>query len=273
VAAAAVVARAAAGDRAVTVLSAERHYAELTASTQIIAELIDGADLTRPVPTCPDWTLRQLATHVGRAHRWAAEIVSTRSAEFIPFRNVPDGRIPDDPAEHVGWLHAGADRVVDAVRAAGQDQVWAFGRQRPAPFWARRMAHETAVHRADAQIAAGKAPVIDPDIAADGIDEWLIDLSGPLENEPDLRLAALDEGQSLHVHATDAPAGAGEWLIRRDQSGVQARREHGKADAAVRGGASDLLLVLMNRLPTGDHAVQVLGDPSVLSRWLAETRF
>ena len=100
-----------------------------------------------------------------------------------------------------------------------------------------------------------------------------MDLSGPLENEPDLRLAALDEGQSLHVHATDVPAGAGEWLIRRDQSGVQARREHGKADAAVRGGASDLLLVLMNRLPTGDHAVQVLGDPSVLSRWLAETRF
>jgi hypothetical protein len=41
----------------------------------------------------------------------------------------------------------------------------------------------------------------------------------------------------------------------------------------VRGGASDLLLVLMNRLPTGDHAVQVLGDPAVLSRWLAETRF
>ena len=267
------VAHAAAGDQAVTVLSAERHYAELTASTQIIGELIDGADLTRPVPTCPDWTLRQLATHVGRAHRWAAEIVSTRSAEFIPFRSVPDGRIPDDPAEHVGWLHAGAGRVVDAVRAAGEDPVWAFGRQRPAPFWARRMAHETAVHRADAQIAAGRAPVIDADIAADAIDEWLMDVTLPAEGEPDQRLAGLSDGQSLHVHATDVPAGAGEWLIRRDQSGVQARREHGKAGAAVRGGASDLLLVLMNRMPVDGHAVQVLGDPAVLSRWLAETRF
>jgi uncharacterized protein (TIGR03083 family) len=257
----------------VTVLSPERHYAELTASTQVIAELIDGADLTLPVTTCPDWTLRQLVTHVGRAHRWAAEIVSTRSAQFIPFRSVPDGRIPDDPAEHVGWLHAGADRAVDAVRGAGDDLVWAFGRQRPAPFWARRMAHETAVHRADAQIATGRAPVIDADIAADGIDEWLMDLSVPSAGEPDHRLAALAEGQSLHVHATDVPAGSGEWLVRRDQGGVQARPEHGHADAALRGGASDLLLVLMNRLPPDDRAVQVLGDPAVLSRWLAETKF
>jgi uncharacterized protein (TIGR03083 family) len=256
-----------------TVLSAQRQYAELTASTQLIAGLIDGADLGRPVPTCPDWTLRQLATHVGRAHRWAAEIVAVRSAGFIPFRSVPDGRFPDDPARQAGWLVAGADRLIGAVRAAGEDPVWAFGRQRPAPFWARRMAHETAVHRADAQIAAGQAPVIDADIAADGIDEWLMEVSVPAGNEPDQRLAALAEGQSLHVHATDGPAGAGEWLIRRDQAGVQARREHGKADVALRGGASDLLLVLMNRLPADDHGVQVLGDPAVLSRWLAGTRF
>jgi len=266
-----VAARAAAADRPVTVLPAERLPAELTSSTQIIAELIDGADLALPVPTCPDWTLRQLATHVGRAHRWAAEIVGTRSAGFVPFRSVPDGRFPDDPGRRVGWLHAGAERLIDAVGAAGEDRVWAFGRQRPASFWARRMAHETAMHRADAQLATGRAPVIDADIAADGIDEWLMDLSGPQEGEPDLRLAGLAEGQSLHVHATDVPAG--EWLVRRDQAGVQARREHGRADVALRGGASGLLLVLMNRLPTSDRAVQVLGDPAVLRRWLAETRF
>ena len=67
-------------------ITAERWYAEIEASTEIMAEIVHGADLTRTVPTCPDWTLRQLATHVGRAHRWAAEIASTRSAEFIPFR-------------------------------------------------------------------------------------------------------------------------------------------------------------------------------------------
>ena len=86
-------------------LTPERYYAEITASTGALAGLVDGADLTLRVPTCPDWTLRQLATHVGRAHRWAAEIVGTRSQEAIAFRDVPGGRIPDDPAEHAGWLN------------------------------------------------------------------------------------------------------------------------------------------------------------------------
>jgi hypothetical protein len=68
------------------VLTPERYYEEITASTQALAGLVDGADLTLSVPTCPDWTLRQLATHVGRAQRWAAQIVSTESAQAIAFR-------------------------------------------------------------------------------------------------------------------------------------------------------------------------------------------
>ena len=90
-------------------LTPERYHAEISAATLALAGLVDGADLTVRVPTCPDWTLRQLATHVGRAQRWAAEIVGTRSERPIAFRDVPGGRIPDDPAEHAGWLRAGAD--------------------------------------------------------------------------------------------------------------------------------------------------------------------
>jgi len=250
----------------------ESCYAEITGSTETLAGLVDGADLTTPVPTCPEWTLRQLATHVGRAHCWAAEIVRTRSAESIPFRSVPDGRFPDDPAEHAGWLRAGTARLIAAIGAAGDDRVWAFGEQRPVAFWARRMAHETAVHRADAEIAAGRRPVIVADVAADGIDEWLTVLSGPVGGEPDLRRDALAEGQSLHVHAADVPEGAGEWLVSRGPAGITVRRAHGKASAALRGGASDLLLVLLRRLPE-DPAVEVVGDPSVFSRWLAVTQF
>src|ERR1700683_3141610 len=141
----------AAGGNAMPPIAVERWYDEIEASTETLAGLVHGADLTRQVPTCPEWTLRQLATHVGRAHRWAAEITSTRSAEFIPFRQVPDGRIPDDPALHASWLRAGAAQVIAAVREAGPDPVWAFTGLRPASFWARRMAHETAVHAADAE--------------------------------------------------------------------------------------------------------------------------
>jgi uncharacterized protein (TIGR03083 family) len=251
-------------------LPAGRHYAEITASTQLLAALIDRADLTRPVPTCPDWTLRQLATHVGRAQRWAAEIVRTRSAEFIPFASVPDGRIPDDPAQQPQWLIAGAGQLIGAVQEADGDRVWAFGAQRPAGFWARRMAHETAVHRADAQLAAGQAPVIDADVAADGIDEWLTGVMIPDPGAPDPRLAALGPGQSLHVHVTDAD---GEWLVGRDGAGLEVRRAHGRADVAVRGPASTLLLVLVRRLPPDHPEIEVLGDGDVLQAWLEHSRF
>jgi uncharacterized protein (TIGR03083 family) len=253
--------------------SVDRLYAEISASTASLASIIDRADLTKAVPTCPDWTLRQLATHVGRAHRWAAEIVATRSAEFIPFRAVPDARIPDDPAGHAGWLREGAERLVATVREAGAAPVWAFARLRPASFWARRMAHETAVHRADAEIATGRAPVIDADIAVDGIDEWLA-LEDMLGGGQDSRLSALADGQVLHLHATDEGlGGAGEWLVRRAGGRLTVEHGHGKGDAAVRGPASALLLVLVRRMSLDEGPVQLIGDRAVLDHWLAATPF
>jgi len=258
------------------VLAPERYHEVITTSTATLAGLVDGADLARPVPSCPDWTLRQLATHVGRVQRWAAQIVSTRSAYAIAFREVPGGRIPDDPAEHAGWLRAGADRLVTALGEAGDAPVWAFGAQQPAGFWARRMTHETTVHAVDAQLTAAPGngrPAIAADVAADGIDEWLTMQAGPSDGEPDLRAAGLADGESLHVHASDVPEGTGEWVVRHDPAGITVRHAHEKATLALRGGASDLLLTLLRRLPADGQAVQVHGDPDLLHRWLAATRY
>jgi uncharacterized protein (TIGR03083 family) len=255
-------------------ISTERCYDEIEASTETLAGLVDGTDLATPVPTCPDWTLRQLATHVGRAQRWAAQIVSTRSAEFIPFRQVPDGKFPDDPALHAAWLRAGATRIIGAVQEADGDAVWAFNTLRPASFWARRMAHETAVHRADAEIATGRAVRFEPDIAADAIDEWLGFMSGLAPGDADPRLDALPDGAVLHVHATDEGLdGAGEWLVRREGSQVTVQPGHGRGDVALRGPSGRLLLVLLRRVPPDDTQVQVLGDSALLASWLAATPF
>src|SRR3984957_9635112 len=120
-------------------LNAGRYVAEIEASTAGLAEIVAAYDLARPIPTCPEWTLRQLVTHVGRTHRWAAEITRTRSDRFIPFREVPDGRLPDDRAEQPGWLKAGAAAFVDAMREAGSDLVWSFNGPTPAGFYLRRM--------------------------------------------------------------------------------------------------------------------------------------
>ncbi len=97
-------------------LSADRYSAEIEASTAGLAEIVAEHDLSLPIPTCPEWTLRQLVTHVGRAHRWAAEITRTRSDVPIPFREVPNGKLPDDRAGQCAWLRAGA-----ALIMLGQD--------------------------------------------------------------------------------------------------------------------------------------------------------
>jgi len=254
-------------------ISEDRLSAEVIGSTSIMAGLIDGADLTRPVPTCPAWTLRQLTTHVGRAHRWATAIVAMRSDHPIPFRDAPDGKLPEDPRQHADWLRGGAAGLVEAVRDARDAPVWTHQGVGPARYWMRRMAHETSVHRADAQLTFGLRPQIDPLTAADGIAEWAGFLAAPGAGDQRQPLTGL-EGRVLHIHATDDGLdGAGEWLIRPGADGVSVTPGHGKGDVAVRGPASDLLLVLMRRLPPSDPAVDVLGQAALLEALLAATAF
>ena len=253
----------------------DRFFTELRGCTAELARIIDG-DLERPVPTCPGWTFRQLATHVGRGHRWAAQIVATRATTPIPTREVADGKLPQDPAQHAPWLNAGAERVIEAVTAAGSDLVWTLAGIGPASFWARRRAHEAAVHLADAQLAAGRDVDLAPEAAADGIDEWLGLIAASTGGTPvparaqDLR----GDGQSLHFHATDPGlSDTGEWLVTRTPAGVTVTRGHGKADVAVRGPAARQLLVLTRRLPPSDPAIDVLGDQELLTHWLQHTPF
>ena len=197
------------------------------------------------------------------------------SDALIPFREVPDGKLPGDRAGQPAWLLAGAARIVDAVREAGSDLVWSFTGPVPAGFWLRRMAHETLVHRADAQLAAGgePEPVIEAEVAADAIDEWLMLLAGGL-GDADERAKALPAGAGLHLHATDdGLGGRGEWMIRHDTGGLTVEPGHGKGDAALTGPAASLLLVLMRRRPVSDPAVTVYGDTAVVDGWLARTAF
>src|SRR5260370_39507225 len=219
----------------------DRFFTELRGCTAELARIID-VDLERPVPTCPGWTFRQLATHLGRGHRWAAQIVATRATAPIPQREVADGKLPEDPARHAHWLNAGAAQVIEAVTAAGSDLAWTFNGMRPASFWARRRAHEAAVHLADAQLAAGRDVDLAPDAAADGVDEWLRLVARATEGTTDLARARVQElggeGQSLHFHATDPGlSSTGERLVTRTPSGVTLQHGPGKADVAVRGPA------------------------------------
>lgn len=244
----------------------------LIAENIAFAELLRDADLTTPVPTCPDWTLDQLMRHVGRGDRWCAQIVAERSADYIDPRTVPDGRPPADRDGQIAWVHDGPRRLLEAVADVGAETpVWTFLGPRPAGWWIRRRLHETAVHRADAALAVGAAFRIDPEVAADGISEYLerVVIRAGAEG-PGWGDRPLGDGLSLHLHATDA---AGEWTILGRPDGIAVDHEHGKAAAALRGPARDLLLAIVRRGRAAELGLEVFGDRAVWDTWLARTPF
>jgi uncharacterized protein (TIGR03083 family) len=244
--------------------------AALVEETGAFGELIRTADPTTPVPTCPDWTVRQLFRHVGRGNRWAAQIVADRRDEALDPRDVPDGKPPDDIDAAIDWLNAGVQLLLDSVDAAGaHTAVWTFIGPRPAPWWVRRRLHEATVHRADAAIAVGADYRLAPELAADGIDEWLerVGVEVSAESSP------LAPGKTLHLHATDDLGSAGEWTITGTDDGIAWSHEHGKGDAALRGSAKDLLLAVVRRQTASEGDLEVFGDTAVWDGWLGRTPF
>jgi uncharacterized protein (TIGR03083 family) len=218
------------------------------------------------VPVCPGWTVAKLVKHAGIVHRWAEHIVATRSSARIEQRDLEVG-LPADEESYPQWLAAGAAPLAAVLRAAGPDTaVWAWGAEQRSGWWARRMLHETTVHRADAEFALGAFPDIDPVVAADGISEFLANL--PTARRPHEHLASLPAGESIHLHATDAD---GEWLIKFADGTVTWSRGHEKATAAVRGPVALLLLFTYGRIAGSDPRLTVFGDSAVLDAWQEKT--
>jgi uncharacterized protein (TIGR03083 family) len=245
--------------------------AALLDQTRDFGDLIRGADPSTPVPTCPDWTLRQLFRHVGRGNRWAAQIIADRRREQLDPRDVRDGKPPDDPDAAIDWLNDGAQLIVDAVDRVGPEtRVWTFLGPRPCGWWIRRRLHEVTVHRADAALALGLDYALPPELAADAISEWieLMAVQAKAQAPP------LPRGRTLHLHATDDGLGpTGEWTIVNDEEGIGWSHDHGKGDAAVRGPANDLLLAIVRRRTAAEAGVEIFGDTAVWDGWLEHTPF
>lgn len=245
--------------------------AALLDQTQAFGELICGADPSTPVPTCPDWTLKQLFRHVGRGTRWAAQIIAERRSQPLNPRDVRDGRPPDDPDAAIDWLNGGPQQVITAIDQVGSDaRVWTAAGMRPAGWWIRRLVHEVAVHRADAALALDVDYNLPAEQAADAISEWieLMVLQSRRLEPP------VDRGRTLHLHATDADLGpTGEWTIGNDEDGLSWTHDHGKGDVALRGPARDLLLAIVRRGQASDLEIEVFGDEAVWDAWLQRTPF
>ncbi|MGO9874200.1 MAG: maleylpyruvate isomerase family mycothiol-dependent enzyme [Acidimicrobiia bacterium] len=236
-------------------LNYDEYVAAIRVEGDALATAAARAGVDAPVPSCPEWTVADLLGHIGRIHRSVAHLVDTRATAWDQDWRGGD---PPAPAERVEWFAAGVPLVADALAAAGPGvELYSLTSDQSSGFWARRQAHETAMHRVDAQLAAGGTEPIAQPLAVDGIDEFF-DLISFLA----LAETARGAGETLHFHCTDGP---GEWLARLDPDGLVVTREHAKGDVAARGAASDLLLYLHGR--GGVDALDVFGDAALLTRW------
>ena len=86
-------------------------------------------------------------------------------------------------------------------------------------------------------------------------------------------MEAFGDPATVHLHATDdVPDHAGEWMISVADE-VTWSHDHGKGDVAVRGAASDLLLLAWGRLDPAADAFEVFGDGDIAHRWQAGASF
>ncbi|MGV9561400.1 maleylpyruvate isomerase family mycothiol-dependent enzyme [Streptomyces sp. NPDC003480] len=223
---------------------------------RLLAAAAEESGTTAKVPTCPEWLVRDLLRHTGMVHRWAAAFVAEGHTAYHP-----DGGLPNlDGAALLTWFREGHRLLVDTLSGAAPDvRCWHF---LPAPsplvFWARRQAHETAVHRFDAESARGGRPAaLGTDFALDGIDELLRGFHARAGSR-----VRSEEPRVLRVRATDA--GDAVWSVRlSEEPPVAVREETGDAHCEVSGPAERLYLSLWNRLPFPD----VTGDASVAALW------
>ncbi len=240
-------------------MDAQQYIDSIGVDSAGLRDAAAAADRSTAIAACPDWTVPDLVWHIGEVQHFWGTIVRDRMQDWQAY--VEPTR-PDTDEALFAFAADSAEQLVAAL--SGVDPatpVYTWSSQKVAGFVTRRMAQEVAVHRVDAERAAGRDHRIEPELASDGIDEFLeFFLSDIAKGAP-----ALDG--SVHVHCTDVD---GEWLVTTDADGAYVvTREHAKGDAAVRGPANDLLMVLWRRDPL--DTVEVIGDRSVAERLVART--
>ncbi len=250
------------------------HIAALRRHGESLADAAELAGLEAPVPTCPAWGVRDLLRHIGYVHRWAARHITERparvlggpsEAEILKGIGYPGS---DDGGDLLAWFRDGHAKLAETLSHTDPALATAtfFSAPSPLAFWARRQAHETAIHRVDAESAAGISTGFPAAFAADGVDELLLGFGRRRKYQP------LAEGSGkLRIQATDT---GDAWYIEAADGRIHACRGPGDADAdgMVSGPASGLYLFLWNRRDLAQADVTITGDPSLLTTWQSSVR-
>jgi uncharacterized protein (TIGR03083 family) len=246
------------------------HITAIGQEAKLLAEAAEQGGLDADVPTCPEWSMGDLVRHLSEIHLWASALIAQRTTKLWPddisehTESWPDLAVfwPDDD-KLIGWYLETNANLVDVLESAPADLDCPTFLPAPSPLamWARRQAHETAIHRFDAENAAGIASEFDPMFASDGIDELVAAFSPRRKEFP------IESDQTMAVHAQDTND---RWRITMGPEGITTSRGDGPADVTLAGDASDLYLVLWNRAE--DSRITITGDGELLDLWHGSSR-
>ena len=203
-------------------------------------------DLDAAVPTCPGWTVRDAVAHTAQVYEHKMACIAAGGTRPDPWP--PSWPADRDPVEWYADAHGRLLETLSTVDPAAPSWTW-WPPDQTAGFWVRRMAQETAVHRADVESASGPVTPVDADLAVDGVDEVLVRmLGGDWSDEPHPELTG----------TVAVATGGRSWRVAMAPERVDVAEATGDADATVGGEPSDVLLWLWGR--AGDESVTFDGD-------------
>lgn len=221
------------------------YLAQLTADSAALGTAVAQADLQADVPSCPGWSVDDLAHHVAEVYQH--KITAMRTGDR------PDPW-PPDPREGAWltpsseFLAASTDELLHELSTRDpSERCWTwYAENQSVGFWARRMAQETVIHRWDAERTIGEPAPIDARVAADGIDEFLVAfLSGDWSDDP----------QPAPYGSIAVFGSVDRWLVDLSADTVTVQRHAGTAvleadsNAQISGTDEELLLALWGRRP------------------------
>ncbi|WP_028805455.1 maleylpyruvate isomerase family mycothiol-dependent enzyme [Streptomyces sp. 142MFCol3.1] len=226
-------------------------------SAALRSSVANSLDLDVRVPSCPDWSLRELVEHVTQVHQFWAAAVTAGPSEKPPTLASVDDTLSTDLLTRSA---AATEELIAALQAAGPAQgCWTWWGDSDIPMTsgavARHQVQEAAVHTFDAQLATGTPQPVPETVAFDGIAEFIgvsHGTAGPWPHEP----------VRIGLHTTQGPS----WLIGLTESGSHLIEGHHQTDASLHGSASNLLLTLHGRLPLDN--LQSKGDRTTLENLL-----
>ena len=240
----------------------EEHISGIVEESSRLVEFARASDPALAIPTCPAWDVDELVNHVALFQGFGEGLVRERATRRMGFKELGLTR----ERRGVDGVVASSARLVATLEGANEDEpMWSWAGDQRVGFWARRMHHETLVHRVDLEIARGEDPRVEATTAGDGVDELLTNLMFAGSFSPDLALLT-GGGEALAIRSPERA-----WRIDFHPDGFMVSDDDGPAEATLTGSNRDLLLVLYRRRPLGDSGCVVEGDATLVTRWLSHS--